>query len=284
MVIWIGLSGYIYQHWKGAFYPPGLAQRRWLSFCSQFFGSLELNGTFYSLKSPSIFRRWRSEVPSDFIFAVKGSRYITHQLKLRNHQQALANFCASGVLALGSQMGPWLWQLPEMLRYDFSRMEAFLRSLPRTSGQAAQMARDHDARVKEPLCHCEIDRPIRHCLEVRHPSYLHDEFYSLLRDCGMALVWADTAGRFVWTEEVTSNWIYARLHGAQQLYVSRYTDEELDWWAERILQWDGSGMDVYVYFDNDGAGHAPYDALRLRHRVEGVGQVPVIPEGFRGRM
>lgn len=283
-MISIGLSGYIYQHWKGAFYPTGLAQRRWLSYCSQFFKTLELNGTFYSLKSPTIFRRWRSEVPEDFSFAVKGSRYITHQLKLRNHRQALANFCASGVLALGPQMGPWLWQLPEMLRYDFPRMEAFLRSLPRTTSEAGQLAEGHDGRIKDPLCLCEVDRPIRHCLEVRHPSYLQDEFYDLLRGLGFALVWADTAGRFVWTEQVTTDWVYARLHGAQQLYVSRYTDAELDWWAERIRDWDERGMDVYVYFDNDGAGHAPYDALRLRQRVEGLGEVPVIPEGFRGRM
>ena len=283
-MLYIGLSGYIYQHWKGAFYPPGLAQRRWLSFCAQFFRTLELNGTFYSLKSPSIFRRWRSEVPEDFVFAVKGSRYITHQLKLRNHQQALANFCASGVLALEHKQGPWLWQLPEMLHYDEARLEAFLDSLPRTTAQAARLARSHDQRVKDPLCGCELDLPIRHCLEVRHPSYLNDRFRAILRAREISLVWADTAGRFVSTEPLTADWVYVRLHGSQQLYVSRYTDHELDGWAERVRGWQDRQLDVYVYFDNDGAGHAPYDALRLRHRLEGVREVPVIPEGFRGRM
>ncbi|MBS2035921.1 DUF72 domain-containing protein [bacterium] len=281
----MGLSGYLYQHWKGAFYPLGLPQRRWLSHCAQFFKTIELNGTFYSLKSPSIFRRWRSEVPEDFLFAVKGSRYITHQLKLRNHQQALANFCASGVLALEHRQGPWLWQLPEMLHYDGERIQNFLNSLPRTTFEAARLAHGHDQRVKDPLCGCELDRPLRHCLEVRHPSYLQDEFYQMLQTRGVGLVWADTAGRFVWTEKLTTNWVYVRLHGAQELYVSRYTDQELDWWAARISEWRESGMDVYVYFDNDGAGHAPYDALRLRQRVEDLGrEVARIPEGFRGRM
>lgn len=283
-MIRIGLSGYIYQHWKGAFYRPGLPQRRWLGYCAQHYKTLELNGTFYSLKSPSIFRRWRAEVPDEFLFAVKGSRYITHQLKLRNHHQALANFCASGVLALEHKLGPWLWQLPEMLRYDRERLSNFLDRLPTTTAQAARLARGHDHRIKDPLCACELDLPIRHCLEVRHSSYLQDEFYSLLRERGISLVRADTAGRFVWTEQLTADWVYVRLHGSQQLYVSRYSDQELDWWAERILEWDRRQLDVYVYFDNDGAGHAPYDALRLRQRVEGVGEVARIPEGFRGRM
>ena len=283
-MIWIGLSGYVYQHWKGAFYPEGLAQRRWLTYCGQFFQSLELNGTFYSLKSPSIFRRWRSEVPQGFLFAVKGSRYITHQLKLRNHQQALANFCASGVLALGEQMGPWLWQLPEMVRFDPERIEGFLAGLPRTTGEAAEMAEQHDGRVKDPRCVCEVERPLRHCLEVRHESFGDERFFEILRRYQVAFVWADTAHRFFWGEEVTTDWVYARLHGSRQLYVSRYSDEELDWWAGRIAGWESSGMDVYAYFDNDGLGHAPYDALRLRQRVEGIGEVPVIPEGFRGRV
>ena len=283
-MVWIGLSGYVYQHWKGAFYPTGLAQRRWLSFCGQFFRSLELNGTFYSLKSPTIFRRWRSEVPADFLFAVKGSRYITHQLKLRNHQQALANFCASGVLALGNQMGPWLWQLPEVLHFETERLEEFLAGLPRTTGEAAALAERHDGRVKDPLCEAEMDRPLRHCFEVRHASFGDQRFFEMLRRYGAAFVWADTAGRFFWGEEVTTDWVYVRLHGSEQLYVSRYSDEELDVWARRICEWRRGGMDVYVYFDNDGMGHAPYDALRLRQRVEGIGEVPQIPEGFRGRV
>ncbi|MBX3172753.1 MAG: DUF72 domain-containing protein [Candidatus Eremiobacteraeota bacterium] len=283
-MVWIGLSGYVYQHWKGAFYPEGLAQRRWLGYCGQFFQSLELNGTFYSLKSPSIFRRWRSEVPQDFLFAVKGSRYITHQLKLRHHQQALANFCASGVLALGRQMGPWLWQIPEVLRFDPERMETFLAGLPRTTGGAAELAEHHDARIQDPLCECEADLPLRHCFEVRHPSFGDERFYDLLRRYQVAFVWADTAGRFFWGEEVTTDWVYVRLHGSQQLYVSRYSDAELDRWAARIDEWRRRALDVYVYFDNDGLGHAPYDALRLRQRVEGIGEVPEIPEGFRGRV
>lgn len=264
-MIRIGLSGYLYQHWRGRFYPENLPQRRWLEFCARHFDTIELNGTFYSLKTPKAFANWQAQVPEDFLFALKGSRYITHNLKLRNHHTALANFLASGLLVLGRQTGPFLWQLPASYHFEPERIEAFLDGLPRTTAQAAEIARDHDHRLKHgSLTEAAVDLPLRHCMEVRHPSYFGPDFYRLLRRYNVALVWADTAGRFPYAEERTADWLYVRLHGSQQLYVSRYSDQELDRWARRLRAFQ---CDVYVYFDNDGHGHAPYDALRLLERL-----------------
>jgi uncharacterized protein YecE (DUF72 family) len=141
----IGISGYDYKPWRGTFYPDGLPAKRWLEYASRTFNSIELNGTFYSLKSPAVFERWRSEVPaSDFVFAIKGGRFITHNLKLRNAERALGNFLASGILALGKMTGPFLWQLPATYRFDAERMDSFMRQLPRNSVEGEAVARQHD--------------------------------------------------------------------------------------------------------------------------------------------
>jgi uncharacterized protein YecE (DUF72 family) len=269
---WVGISGYDYKPWRGRFYPDELPARRWLEYASRKFDSVELNGTFYSLKSPAVFERWLSEVPArGFTFAVKGGRFLTHNLKLRNAEPSLGNFFASGVLALGERTGPFLWQLPGTYRFDAERMDAFMRLLPRTSRDGEAVARWHDERLRRgALVDAAADVPYRHAFEVRHPSYFHDEFYAILRAHGMALVLADTAGRFPYAEELTADFVYVRLHGSQQLYVSGYTDEELDAWAAKIRRWRGArrgGRDVYVYFDNDAKVHAPFDALRLAERL-----------------
>jgi uncharacterized protein YecE (DUF72 family) len=236
------------------------------------FNSIELNGTFYSLKSPNVFRRWASATPDDFIFAVKGSRFITHNLKLARAEGALANFYASGVLALGRKTGPFLWQLPATYRYDRARVERFLDLLPRDSREAAQLADHHDDRLRRgALTEAEEVVPYRHAFEVRHPSYFDDGFYELLRSRGVAFVIADTAGKFGYAEEVTADFVYVRLHGSRELYVSGYTDEELNEWAARAQAWAspplGRRRDVYIYFDNDARVHAPHDARRLHERV-----------------
>jgi uncharacterized protein YecE (DUF72 family) len=265
----VGISGYDYKPWRGAFYPDDLPARRWLEYASRRFNSIELNGTFYSLKSPANFERWVSEVPSrDFLFAVKGGRFITHNLKLRNVEHALGNFFASGVLALGKHTGPFLWQLPATYRFDAERMDAFMRQLPRSALAAEGVARQHDQRLRRGAL-VEAAAPVqyRHAFEVRHPSYFHEEFYAILREHGAGFVIADTAGKFPYAEEVTADFVYVRLHGSQELYVSGYTDAELDDWARKIAQWRGESRDVYVYFDNDAKVHAPFDAARLVERV-----------------
>jgi uncharacterized protein YecE (DUF72 family) len=267
---WIGISGYDYPNWKDRFYPPGLRRREWLTHASRVFDSIELNGTFYSLKSPAVFARWKSEVPDrGFVFAIKGSRFITHNLKLRRAEGALANFLASGVLALGTTTGPFLWQLPTSYAFDAERMDTFMSLLPRTSSAAALLSERHDDRLKRgALTTAAVPMAYRHAFEVRHVSYLCEEFYALLRRHGHGFVIADTAGTFAYAEEVTAPFVYVRLHGSRQLYVSGYTPEELDSWAVRIETWVRAGLDVYVYFDNDARVHAPFDAIELRQRVD----------------
>jgi uncharacterized protein YecE (DUF72 family) len=278
---WVGISGYDYKPWRGRFYPDHLPARRWLEYASRKFNSIELNGTFYSLKSPAVFQRWLDEVPSrDFVFAVKGGRFITHNLKLRNVETALGNFFASGVLALGKRTGPFLWQLPATYRFEADRLDSFMRQLPRSSRQAEAAARQHDARLRRgALIDAAAPVKYRHAFEVRHPSYFHEEFYSLLRSHRCGFVIADTAGKFPYAEQVTADFVYVRLHGSHQLYPSGYPDEELDVWAQRCAGWRsaaGGGHDVYVYFDNDAKVHAPYDALRLARRL-GVGPASILP-------
>ena len=267
----IGISGYVYPRWRGVFYPDGLAHRQELEYASRIFDSIELNGTFYSLRCPSDYRRWRDATPDNFVFAVKGGRFITHNLKLARAETALANFFASGILALGRKTGPFLWQLPATYAFRPERVAEFLRLLPRDDHQAARLAEGHDERVRRgSLVEPEHGGPpvgYRHAFEVRHPSYFTQEFYSLLREHDIGFVVADTAGRFPYAEEVTSDHVYVRLHGSQELYVSGYTDEELDMWARKIRRWSRAGLDVYVYFDNDAKVHAPADAQRLMERL-----------------
>ena len=267
--VFIGISGYDYKPWRGVFYPDGLPARRWLEYAGARFNSIELNGTFYSLKSPAVFSRWVDETPArDFVFAVKGGRFITHNLKLRNVERSLGNFFASGVLALGCKTGPFLWQLPATYKFDAERMDGFMRQLPRTSREAEAVALRHDDRLRRgALVDAAANVRYRHAFEVRHPSYFHDEFYALLREHRCGFVVADTAGKFPYAEEVTTDFVYVRLHGSQELYASGYTDAELDVWARKVAAWRASGRDVYVYFDNDVKVHAPYDAMRLAERV-----------------
>jgi uncharacterized protein YecE (DUF72 family) len=270
---WIGISGYDYQPWRGRFYPDDVPRRRWLEYASRTFNSVELNGTFYSLKSPAVFERWVSEVPArDFVFAVKGGRFLTHNLKLRNVEASLGNFFASGVLALGKKTGPFLWQLPATYRFDAERLDGFMRQLPRSAKAAEAVALRHDHRLRRgALVDAATPVKYRHAFEVRHESYFHDEFYAVLREHGCAFVVADTAGKFPYAEEVTADFVYVRLHGSRELYASGYTDAELDEWARKIAAWRGVGggtpRDVYVYFDNDAKVHAPFDAIRLAERV-----------------
>lgn len=265
-VVRIGTSGWRYPRWRGDFYPEGLAQRRELEYIGSRFSTVELNGSFYSLQRPESYRRWRAAVPDDFLFAVKGSRYITHMLRLRDVETALANFFASGVLALGSALGPLLWQLPEREEFDPEVLTSFLSLLPRSTGEALELARRHDDRMSgRAWLQIDGDRPLRHALEPRSVSF--GEAEDLLRGHRVAMTVADTAGRFPLFDSVTADFVYVRLHGAQELYTSGYTDAELDEWASRIREWTDAGLDVYAYFDNDARGHAPHDAVRLAERV-----------------
>jgi uncharacterized protein YecE (DUF72 family) len=272
----IGTSGWLYPPWRGVFYPSGLAHRRELEYLSGRLRSVEINGSFYSLQRPSSYRNWYAATPDDFVFAVKGPRFITHMKKLRDPETVLANFFASGVLALGSKLGPILWQLPPSLGFDPKRLSSFFYALPRDTTAATELAGRHDERMTGDKLWSATEhepgpsRPLRHALEVRHPSFLDPALPPLLRDHDIALVTADTAGKWPFFDELTAtDFAYARLHGDVELYTSGYTDEALDAWATRIERWR-DGREVYVYFDNDVKVRAPADAIGLAGRL-GVG-------------
>jgi len=265
----IGISGWRYAGWRGVFYPAGLARRRELEYASRQLGSVEINGSFYSLQRPESYRQWHRDTPPGFVFAVKGGRFITHMKKLRGVETPLANFFASGVLLLKEKLGPILWQLPPVLGFDEERLSEFFELLPRDTVAAAALARRHDHRV-DGRCWLRADarRPIRHALEVRHESFRSPRFLRLLREHRIGLVVADTAGRWPFLDDVTADFVYARLHGDEELYVSGYTPAALAAWAKRVRRWRAR-HDVYVYFDNDAKVHAPFDALALAARVAG---------------
>ena len=277
----IGISGWRYAGWRGKFYPKELPQHRELEFAGATFNSIEINGSFYSLQLPSSYQRWHDATPRDFLFAVKGGRFITHMKKLRDVETPLANFFASGLLALGEKLGPILWQLPPSLGFDADRLSDFFNLLPRDTRAAAKLGRKHDDKLKaRAFTKIDISRSLHHAIEVRHPTFMIPEFFELLHEHNVAFVFADTAGKFPYAEDLTADFVYIRLHGAEKLYVSGYNDRALDWWSNRIKLWrkgrqprdaklvagrkiDNRPRDVFVYFDNDAKVHAPFDAIRL---------------------
>ena len=261
----VGISGWRYAGWRGDFYPKGLPQRAELEYAAQRLTSIEINGSFYSLQRPSSYLQWRDQTPDDFVFAVKGGRFITHMKRLAGVEVALANFFASGVLGLGHKLGPVLWQLPETLAFEEPRVRAFFDLLPRTTKDAARLAEEHDDKVPDDraLTAAEVDLPLRHALEFRSPTFGTEVALGVLADHDIACVFADTAGRWPRVEADTADFRYVRLHGDAELYASGYSEEALADWAARCRARSEAGQDVFVYFDNDIKGYAPYDALRL---------------------
>jgi uncharacterized protein YecE (DUF72 family) len=260
----IGISGWRYASWRGKFYPRKLPQNRELNFAAHCVNSVEINGSFYSLQRPNAYRLWYDNTPSDFLFSVKGSRFITHMKQLKNIEEAQANFWASGVLRLEEKLGPVLWQLPPNLRFDRDTLARFFEALPRSTAEAASIGRHHSAFMKD-RCWLEIttNRSLRHAIEIRHESFITDEFVQLLRHHGIAVVVADTAKRWPYMEDLTTDFVYARLHGETKLYTSNYDDEALDRWADRLKKWR--------------AGSAPKDA----HIHAPKGQLPQLPRRLR---
>jgi len=276
----IGVSGWTYAPWRGNFYPKGVAQKRELAFAASRFPALEINGTFYGLQRPDAYARWAQETPEDFVFAVKGSRFITHTKRLRDIEAPLANFFASGLLRLGPKLGPLLWQFPPNFRFDAGLMKDFFALLPHDTKAAARLAGRHDHRLDgRDWTTIDARRPLRHAVEIRHESFRDPAFVELLRAHDIALVCADTV-KWPLLMDATADFVYCRLHGSQELYRSQYSEEALQRWAARVRAWaqgrpmkDGEfasddpaqarPRDVYVFFDNTDKLHAPEDAARL---------------------
>jgi uncharacterized protein YecE (DUF72 family) len=282
----IGISGWRYEPWRKIFYPADLAQHRELEFSARAFSSIEINGSFYSLQTPASYTAWHAATPADFVFSVKGPRYITHILRLKDVRKPLANFFASGLFNLREKLGPILWQFPPSLRHDPGRFEEFLGLLPRDTQQALALARRRDPRMHgRSALRIDARRELRHAVEIRHQSFVNTEFIEQLRRHRIALVVADTAGKWPYLEDVTADFMYLRLHGDKQLYASGYTEAALDRWSERIRAWqrgreprdarrvDGAAAatkprDVFCYFDNDVKVRAPFDADRLMQKLD----------------
>jgi uncharacterized protein YecE (DUF72 family) len=284
----IGISGWRYKPWRGEFYPEKLPQKSELSFASSKFNSLEINGTFYSLQRASSFARWNADTPDDFVFSVKCPRFITHIRRLRDVEIPLANFLASGVLLFGKKLGPFLWQFPPSFRYQKELFENFFKLLPMDSASAVNVASQHDNRIRtEDGLDISTRFRLRHAIEIRHQSFANPEFIGLLRRYKIGLVCADTVE---WPRlmDLTSDFVYCRLHGSEVLYASGYHDEALDDWARRVTDWaqgrepqdadrvidraaaKRSARDVFVYFDNDLKVRAPVDALALAARIKKI--------------
>lgn len=289
-VLRIGISGWTYAPWRGVFYPKGLRREQELSFAASKFRAIEINGTFYGMQRPDTFANWADQVPPDFVFAVKGPSYITHTLRLRDPLGPLANFIASGLLRLGPHLGPILWQFPPNFRFDAKRIEPFLSLLPHDTQAAAKLGRHHDNRLRAPAW-LQVDsrRPMRHAFEIRHESFRCEAFIDLLRKHDVALVCADSVA---WPRlmDVTSDFVYCRLHGSEELYASGYDTGALDEWAARIRAWSQGNepadaeraagtagrrkRDVFVFFDNDLKVRAPDDAKALIRMLNPLSRDP----------
>ncbi|MGX7825927.1 DUF72 domain-containing protein [Actinokineospora sp. 24-640] len=242
-MIRVGTSGWVYPEWRRRFYPPGLPQRGELAYLSRRVGTIEINGSFYGMRKPTDYQRWRDTVPEDFVFAVKGPKVVTHDRRLRAAGPIMAEFLRSGVEELGDKLGPVLWQTPASLRYEPEVVAAFLSTLP---------------------------PGIRHAVEVRHPTFADDRFTEQLAAHDVALVVSDSPSWPCFHAD-TAAFTYLRLHGDTELYKSRYSDASLDHWATYVTKAHSTAKDVYVYFDNTMCGHAPYDAESLtRHLLRAV--------------
>ena len=282
----IGISGWRYEPWRGVFYPKDLVQHRELEFASRALPTIEINGSFYSLQRPESYAAWYEATPPGFMFSVKGNRFITHILRLKDIDGPVANVLASGVFNLREKLGPFLWQFPPNFKFDPERMEHFLSILPHDSEAGMELARHYEPRMEGKVA-LDVDkkRKLRHAVEIRHESFMDDAFIALLRKYKVAVVVADTAGKWPYIEDVTADFMYLRLHGDKELYASGYTDEALDRWAARIQAWSGGSQpgdahlvsskapparksrDIFCYFDNDIKVRAPFDARRLIEKL-----------------
>jgi uncharacterized protein YecE (DUF72 family) len=280
----VGISGWTYKPWRGVFFPEGLRQKDELGFAARQFRTIEINGTFYRLQKPASFARWRDETPADFVFSVKAPRFITHVRRLRDVRAPVANFFASGLLRLGPKLGPVLWQFPPNFRFDAELFEAFLAMLPHETGAAVALAKKHDARMAgRDWVKADGERAVRHAVEVRSESFRDLAFVELLRKYRVALVCADTV-KWPRLMDVTAEFCYLRLHGAEELYASGYDEAGLNFWRLHIAAWaagrepagaervgkaagKSAPRDVFVYFDNDLKVKAPRDAAALATRL-----------------
>ncbi len=232
--IWIGTSGWAYKHWARSFYPEEVRKADELSFYASQFPTVEINATFYRLPTKSMVRGWREKAPDGFLFAVKGNRYITHMKKLREVDDALEKYL-DRITPLHDRLGPVLWQLPPSLHKDAERLETFLRKLP---------------------------KHYRHAVEFRHPSWIGDETFALLKKYRAAHVWLSSQAMPM-NFTVTADFIYLRFHGLENGAAHDYSRAELEPWADQLVAQARAGKSAFAYFNNDWNSRAPLNAKML---------------------
>jgi len=242
MNLYIGTSGWSYKHWHGIFYPEDLKPGKYLEYYTTRFRCVELNSSFYHLPQKKTVEGWMTRTPGSFIFCPKLSRYITHQLKLLNVDEALQKFFEV-FEGMKEKLGPVLIQLPPQLSYDEPRIQYFLELLKKQYNE------------------------YRFAIEIRHKSWLNDNFFTLLSQYGVAYVIADSGKRYPYHEEVTTDFVYLRFHGREQLYASDYSEDELKQYAQKISAWLDDGKKVWVFFNNDYHGFAVKNAEKLKELV-----------------
>jgi uncharacterized protein YecE (DUF72 family) len=233
--LFIGTSGFYYNHWLGNFYPDDLKKKDWFYYYMEHFNTLELNASFYRLPKHSTFEGWRKKAPDDFIFSVKASRYITHIKKLNETQDALSNLFERLDL-LEEKLGAVLFQLPPSFKYNSERFKDFLDSLP--SGY-------------------------RFTFEFRNHSWYNQEVYDLLNEHNHAFCIYELEYHMSPIIS-TADWAYIRLHGPEGKYQGYYKDGAMEWWAKKLKEWQRQNKDVYIYFDNDQNGNAAFNAKKLQ--------------------
>jgi uncharacterized protein YecE (DUF72 family) len=248
----VGCSGWQYEDWRGRFYPAGLPRTRWLPHYASVFETVEVNNTFYRLPETETFAAWRAATPVGFLIAVKASRFLTHLKQLRDPEPPLA-LLFSRALALGSRLGPVLYQLPARLQYDADRLRRFLDALPRRPGDV------ETGRTGAPVPRGLL----RHAIEFRHPSWYRDDVFRWIAEANATVCVHDKAdSRF---EDVgVGPFAYVRFHGTSGHYHGSYPRRALEAWAARLAAAVAAGRDVYAYFNNDAGGAAVRNARTLR--------------------
>jgi uncharacterized protein YecE (DUF72 family) len=240
----VGIGGWVFPPWRGAFYPKGLRQAEELSYASRHVTAIEINGTFYRIQTPSTFKKWRDETPDDFIFSLKAPRFLTHRGELASAEPYMQRFFDSGFLELGPKLGPILWQFAPFTPFDAADFAAFLALLPPELG----------------------GRRIRHVIEVRHPSFRTAEFTDLLRKRNVGVAWVDDA-KFGAFEDLTADFAYLRLRRSSEKEETGYNPAALDAWADRLRAWSAEGRDCFLYFINGAKIRAPAAAQALLARL-----------------
>ncbi len=248
--VYIGTSGWVYSHWVGPFYPEDLPLKHKLKYFSQHFKTAEINYSFYHLPRPSTYRKWYSETPEYFLFAVKASRFITHIKRLKGVKTAWKKFL-NNALNLKEKLGPILFQFPPSFQAtseNIQRLENFLKLITKSGS----------------LFHTL--HFLKYAFEFRHQSWCDKKIYRLLRKYNIAWVIADSPD-YPRAAAITAGFIYIRMHGSRVLFTSNYTKKELSFLAGEIKQWLKQREDVYVYFNNDALGYAVENAKILKQLI-----------------